>query len=76
MEVIFLKYIEEFISDMNNLTQQIYGLNVVIDMNIGDLCKTNVAILLDNQMSTAEGISLKMMEFEKKYRAGEIFEKG
>ena len=71
---IVMPYIEDFIGEMNNLLQQIYGFNAMVEMKVGQLCKSNVAGFLDNQMGTAEALSEKMKEFEQKYKAGDFSE--
>ena len=71
-----MPYIENFISDVNNLLQQLYGFNYLIELDVKELCKANIAAILDNQISSAEAISEKLNEFYIKYKAGDILEKG
>lgn len=71
-----MPYIEDFIGEMNNLLQQIYGFNAMVEMKMGDICKGSVGGFLDNQIGTAEALSKKMIEFERKYKSGDISEKG
>lgn len=71
-----MPYIEEFIGDVNNLLQQIYSFNAVVHISLGELCKSNTAEILGGHMRSAELLAEKMVEFERKYKAGDIIEKG